>query len=70
LPLRNDKDVVLAAVSRSGRVLMHVSEALRNDKDVVLAAVNQCGEAVEHASEKLRIDRDVCWLHATEAATC
>ena len=37
--LQNNKDFVLAAVSKNGEALEYASEELKNDKDVVLAAV-------------------------------
>ena len=44
--LRNDKEVVLAAVARHGEALKHASEALQSDKEVVLAAVAQDSHAL------------------------
>jgi len=35
--LRNDKDVVIAAVKQDGDVLQYVSAKFKNDKDLVLA---------------------------------
>eukprot|EP00928_Gymnodinium_smaydae_P090138 TRINITY_DN73984_c0_g1_i1.p1 TRINITY_DN73984_c0_g1~~TRINITY_DN73984_c0_g1_i1.p1 ORF type:complete len:300 (+),score=72.08 TRINITY_DN73984_c0_g1_i1:92-991(+) len=39
--LRNDKDVVLAAVTQDGLALQYASESLRADGEVVLRALNQ-----------------------------
>ena len=57
--LRNDKEVVLAAVTKHGSALQHASEELRNSKEVVLVAVRQNVEAFKHASEVLQNDKDV-----------
>ncbi len=57
--LRNDRDVVLAAVQLKGCALEFASLELRSDRDVVLAAVQQNGAALEFASLKLRSDRVV-----------
>jgi len=52
-----DKEVVFAAMTRSGAALKHAAEHLRADWDVVLMAVSTCGAALEHAAEPLRADR-------------
>jgi hypothetical protein len=56
---RDDKDVVLAAVTKNGKALKFASVRLQNDKDVVLAAVTQNGKALEFASVRLQNDKDV-----------
>jgi hypothetical protein len=66
--LRNDYDVVLAAVSgdskfarfpRCAQPLCCASTALRNNKRIVMVAVSADGRALEHASDELKCDRDV-----------
>ena len=57
--LRDDKDVVMAAVQQNGMALYFASERLRDDKDVVMAAVHQIGTALYFASDELRNDKDV-----------
>gem|GEM_PF-1952314 len=57
--LKNDRDVVLAAVKKDSNIFSDVSEGLRGDKDIALAAVRQHGLHLEHASVSLRGDRDV-----------
>merc|ERR1719421_2677587 len=52
--LKNDKEVVLAAVAQDGLALEYADESLKKDKDVVLAAVAQCGSALECADESLK----------------
>jgi hypothetical protein len=48
--LKNDKEVVLAAVEENGDALEYASEELQNDKEVVLMAVAQDGDALEYSS--------------------
>ena len=57
--LRNDRDLVLAAVKQDGRSLWDASEELRNDRGIVLAAVKQDGTALYYASEELKKDPDI-----------
>lgn len=53
---KNDKDVVLAAVTNYGEALQYASEVLKNDKDVVLTAVMKSPGALQYASEKFQND--------------
>ncbi len=53
------RELVLAAVMKSGMRLKHASLVLRGDREVVLAAVQQDGMTLEYASEKLKADRKV-----------
>ena len=55
--LKDDKDVVLAAVAYYGNALRYVSARFKDDKDVVLAAVAQVDYALEHASGRLQNDK-------------
>ena len=57
--LRNDKEVVLAAVQKNGRALQYASAELKADKEVVLAAVQQDGCALQYASAELKADKEV-----------
>lgn len=43
--LKDDKEVVLAAVQKYGWALKYASERLKDDKEVVLAAVQKNGSA-------------------------
>ena len=63
----NDRNIVLAAVNRSGTALQHAPEELRNDREIVLAAVNQNGGALQYASVELRNDRDVVLAAITKS---
>lgn len=68
--LKDDKEVVLAAVSSSiasfggnndgqyNGSLSHASDNLKNDEAVVLAAISQSEKALDHASELLKVDKD------------
>merc|ERR1719263_1327056 len=55
--LRDDKEVVLAAVQQNGRALQHATLRHRNDKRMALEAVSQSGHAFQHATAKVRKDR-------------
>jgi uncharacterized membrane protein YqjE len=57
IELKNNKEVVLAAVTHNGLALENASIELKNDKEVVLAAVTQNGVAMRYASLKLKSDR-------------
>ena len=57
--LRNDKDIVMVAVTQNGEALEYASEELRNDKDIVMAAMEQNWRALRYASDELRNDREV-----------
>ena len=57
--MRDDKQVVLLAVSRCGESLAYASERLRDDKDVVLAALKKDSSVSGHASARLLQDVDV-----------
>lgn len=52
--LRNDKEVVLAAVKQNGINLMDVSPELSNDRDVVLEAIRQNPRASRYASDEIK----------------
>ena len=52
--LRNDPEIVLAAVNQNGRALQHASGKLQNDREIVVAAVNQDRRALDYASAELR----------------
>ena len=48
--LRNDRDIVKAAVNQNGWALEFASDELRNDQDIVVDAVHQDGTASQFAS--------------------
>jgi hypothetical protein len=52
--LRDDKDIVLAAVVEVPQMLEYASVRLRDDKDIVLPAVTKNRGMLQYASERLR----------------
>ena len=57
--LKNDADVVLAAVTCDGRLLEHMSHTMRASKLIVLAAISNDPRAFKYASAALQSDPDV-----------
>ena len=58
--LKDDKELVLTAVSKDGVALREASSRLRKDRDVVLAAVKQNPLALDFAlNEDLRDDEEI-----------
>lgn len=57
--LRSDKQAVLTAVAKDGRVLEYLNTELRKDKDVALTAVSCRGESLQHVDNELRKDKEV-----------
>ena len=57
--LKNDREVVIAAVTRNGLALEYASNHLKNNKEVVMAAVKQYGYVLRYASKELQKDEDV-----------
>ncbi len=56
---KNDKEIVLKAVSAHGSSLEYASDALKDDKEVVIAAIENFGIALKYASARLKDDKDV-----------
>ena len=56
---KENKNIVLAAVTQHGWELQFASEELKADKEIVLAAVKQNGGALQFASGELRADQEV-----------
>ena len=48
--LKNEREVVMAAVKHDGWALWCASDELKNDREVVNAAVQQKGRALKYAS--------------------
>lgn len=65
--VRNDKELVLAAVSWKGGALVHASEGLRADRKVVLTAVQCDPLALQFATDELQDDHEVAF---TAVQTC
>jgi hypothetical protein len=57
--VRNDRDVIMAAVAIDGNLLKLGGRSCRADRDIVMAAVNDKGLSLQHASAKLRDDEEV-----------
>ncbi|USE39613.1 DUF4116 domain-containing protein [Endozoicomonas sp. SCSIO W0465] len=57
--VRNDKDVVLPAITLHPNDLKYVSEEPKSDKAIVMAAVTQKGFQLEYASPELQDDDEV-----------
>jgi len=57
--LKNDREVVLAAVNNEGFALEHASDELKDDREVVFAALSNHGWALDYASDELKNDREV-----------
>jgi hypothetical protein len=56
--LRDDKEIVITAVSNTADALKYASDRLKNDPEVVTAAVMENYYSLEHASEGLRTNRN------------
>lgn len=57
--LKDNKEVVLAAVNKDGCSLRFASLKLRDNKEVVLAAVEQSGMAISYVSDRFRSDKQI-----------
>jgi hypothetical protein len=57
--LRQDRDVVLAALQAQGNNLRHCDERFRADRELVWAAVSSNGMALKYCEAELRNDRAV-----------
>jgi len=55
--MRDDKDVVLAAMTQNVDALEYASEALCSDADVMISAIRRDGDAMYYASDSLKADR-------------
>ena len=53
---KNDKNLVLAAVTQNGWALRHAPRPLRDDREIVRAAVTQNGWALQFAGDAARDD--------------
>lgn len=57
--LRDDMDVVKAAVEKDGTMLQHASEKLRDSKETVMIAMMEDSAALKHASNRLKDDKSI-----------
>ena len=56
---RDDKEIVLAAISNYGSSLEYASSEIKADKKIVMKAVKNGGYALQFASDNLKADRDI-----------
>ena len=56
--LRNDEELMIEVVQKSGRALQYVSE-IRMNRRIVLAAVRQDGMAIQYAFQELWNDEEI-----------
>ena len=57
--MRNNREVVMAAVQQNGFALEYASAEMQNDREIVMAAVQQTVYALYYASDKMKNNRDV-----------
>jgi hypothetical protein len=66
--LRNDKEVVLAAVKQKGYALHFASPELKNDREVVLTAIKENAFSLGDASDALKDDKEVVMAAVRQSA--
>ena len=59
MTIRQDPDVIMAAVKKNGLQLEYADKLLRNNKEIVMEAVQKAGKALRWASQELRNDKEV-----------
>ena len=57
--LRDDYEVVLAAISKDVVSICYASDELKNNKSIMLIAIKKDGLNLKHASKELRSDYEV-----------
>jgi hypothetical protein len=57
--LKDDSNVVLAAVTNQGLALQYASERLRDDETIVIPAIAANGQAFQYASDRLRGEKKI-----------
>ena len=62
-----DRETVLAAVKKNGRLLTQASKKLRADREVVLTAIKGYGHVFTYVAKELRADREVVLAAVKEA---
>ena len=58
-PLKDNKDIVIAAVKQEPVALKWASPRLKKDKKIVMLATQKYDKAIEYADRKLHTDEDV-----------
>lgn len=56
--LKDDKDIILAAVKNAGSLLQYASERLKNDPEIIKAALTQNGWSLQFLNNAARDNRD------------
>ena len=64
--LKDDREIVLAAVTKSGSALEFASDKLKDDKEIVLAAVTKNGFYLQYASNRLKDDKEIVLVAVAE----
>ena len=59
---KNDKELIVLAVKKHGRVLEYASDSLKNDNEIVIEALKKETSAFRFASDALRNDSDILAL--------
>jgi hypothetical protein len=67
--IKNDREVVIAAVTFKGTCFLYASERLQNDREVVLATVRSFGAMLADVSEIFRQDREIVMAAVTQRGT-
>lgn len=57
--LKNDRDIVLAAIKKEGLALEYAAQVFKNDNEIVLTAVRQDGYALMLASAALKGNKEI-----------
>ena len=57
--LRNDRDLILAALEQKGEMLQFVPDIFKKDKEIVLLAIKNDGYSLRYADKKFRKNRDI-----------
>lgn len=57
--IRNDREIIVAGILKSGHALKYAGEKIRDDKDIVFLAVQKNGSELAYASERMRDDKEV-----------
>lgn len=64
--LKDNKEIVMAAVSQDGSALQYASKELQDDKDIVKAAAAKDRNALKYASERVRNDKKTIMVAVTQ----
>ena len=57
--LKNDKEIVLAAVSNNGDALLYAGENLKNDKEIALNSVKNSAKSYYYIGDTLKNDKEI-----------